>query len=325
MKGFVAGIVLCGLCVFGFIAPAGAETIDGIAAVVNGDVVTYYELNRMLDAYVAGLPKTISDEEKSAAIRGAREGLLNKLIDESLLAQEAVRLGVVVRDEEVKANIQDLLKKNKLTLDQFKEILGREGVSYERYQKDLKDHLTKMRVASREISAKISVSDDEIGEYYAKHRDVYEGKEAVQIRQILFALPAEAKPEMRQAFQDLAESAASKLKSGASFEDVLQEAVAQGAEAPAGSDTGFIEKGTMMTEVDRGAFSLKVGEISPVIASSAGFHIIQVLDKRGAGLKPLAIVRDEIQDEIFKAKTDQKMQEWVAELRKKAYIDIKIK
>ncbi len=320
-----AGIVLCLIGVLGPVASAGAAMVDGIAAVVNGEVVTYYEVNQMLDAYIAGLPKTISDEEKANAIREAREGVVNRLINESLLVQEAARLGIVVQEEEVNASVQALLKRENLTLDRFKEVLLQEGGDYETYKKNVREHMMKMRVAAREINAKISISDDEVGEYYAKHRDTYEGREAVRMRQILFALPGEAKPEVRQTLLASAEAAAAKWKGGAPFEEVLKEAVARGAQSSAGDDTGYIEKGVMMPEVDQVAFSLKVDEISDVIATSAGYHIIQVLDKRGAGLKPLTAVRDEIREEIFRAKTNEKMEEWVAELRKKAYIDIKMK
>ena len=322
---YCAGIVICCLCLLGGVAPTGAATVDGIAAVVNGEVITYYEFNRLLNAFVSGLPKTVSAEERDSAIREAKDGLLNKLIDESLVTQEATRFGIVVRDDELNANIQEIMKKNKLSLEQFKEVLQKEGSSYEAYRKDLREHLMKMRVAAREIGSKVSVSDDEIGDYYAKNREVYEGKEMVKIRQIFFPVPAEAKEAVRQKLSDLADTASKKLKAGKSFEEVMDENLPLGAEVPAGGDTGFIEKGVMMPEVDRVAFDLKVGEISPVIASSAGFHIIQVVDKQGAGLKPLKAVREEINEMLFREKLNTKMKEWVSELRKKAFIDIKVK
>ena len=321
----MTGIVMWCLSVFLVALPAQAKMVDGIAAIVNGDIITYYELNQALNAYVAGLPKTMPAEEREKVIYEARIGLLNRMIDETILTQEAARAGISVKEEEITANIQDFLKKRKITLDKFKELLQQEGASYEKYRKDMKEHFMKMRLAAREISSKISVSDDEIGEYYGKNRDVYEGKETVKIRQILFPIPKETSAAIRQKVKESAEALVSKLKAGQSFDEVMQESEAMGADTQAGADLGFIEKGIMMPEVDEVAFKLKPGEYSSVIVSPAGFHIIQVVDRRGAGVKSLQLVREEIKDELLRDKSEKKMQEWLQELRKKSYVDIKMK
>jgi parvulin-like peptidyl-prolyl isomerase len=88
---------------------------------------------------------------------------------------------------------------------------------------------------------------------------------------------------------------------------------------------GFVEKGAMLPAVDEAAFKLKVGETSGVIESPMGFHIIQIVDKRGGGAKPLSAVRDEIEDIIGREKAEKKYADWMAELRKRSYIEIRLK
>ena len=303
--------------------PAHAALVDGIAAVVNKEVITFRELDEALDLYADSLPKTLSSEQKDAIMKQSRPAMLNRMIDNLLVAQEAKRLGITIKDDEVTANVQDMIGQRKMTLDQFKEALKKEGTTYEAYRRDMKEHLTRMRLAAREVRSKVTVSDDEIGEYYGKHRDVYEGKEAVNIKQILFAVPPKADADARQKIQEVAQAAEAKLKSGASFEQVMAE-YAKVADTHGGSDLGFIEKGTMLPEVDQVAFALKPGEASPVIVSPMGFHIIQVVDKRGAGLKPLNMVREEIQEAIGKEKMEKRAQEWIQDLRKRSFIDIKV-
>jgi len=322
MKSFTVKIVVCMLFAF-WTVPAHAEIVDGIAAVVNGDVITYYELNKMLRTYVEALPQELGAQERENAIREAKAGLLDKLIDESILTQEATKSGIAVKDEEINAMVQDTLRDSKLTLERFKEELQKTGSSYDDYRRTLKEHLMKMRLASREINSKMIISDDEIGEYYAKNRDIYEGKETVKIRQILFPVSEKAAQALRDKIQESAETLVSRLKSGQSFEEIMQDSRTMGAEV--GADLGYIEKGVMMPEVDQVAFKLKPGEFSPVIASSAGYQIIQVIDKRGAGIKPLKRVREEIQNEISRQKSNQKIQEWIKDLRKKSYVSINIK
>ncbi len=302
--------------------PVHAAVVEGIAAVVNNDVITIRELDEMVDAYSESLPKTLSNLDRERVIKQSREGLLNKMVDNLILTQEAKRLGITIKEDEVTSTIQDLIKKKNMSLDQLKENLQKEGISYDAYRKDIREQLMKMRLAAREIRAKVAVSDEEIGEYYGKHREIYEGKEAVKIKQILFPVPPKAGLEAKEKIRDLAEAAERKLKAGEPFDEVLQ-ANEKMADTHGGADLGFIEKGTMLPAVDEVAFQLKVGEAGPLIVSPVGFHLIQVLDKRGAGLKPLEAVREEIKEEIGKEKMDRKAAEWIQELRKKSYIDIK--
>lgn len=315
--GICAAFALCA------VTAADAAIVEGIAAVVNNEVITYSEINEAVESYADNLPKNISPEQKEAVLKQARKVLLNKMVENALITQEAKRVGITVKDEEITAHIMDMLNSRNISLEQFKQGLAKEGMTYERYRKDLRDHLMKLKLSSREVRSKITITEEEIGEYYAKHRQVYEGKEAVKIRQILFPVPPKAPPQVVQKMKQAAEEVESKLKAGESFEKVMQD-VAETADTHSGEDLGFIEKGTMLSEVDEVAFRLKLGETSPVIESSAGFHIIQVVDKRGAGIKPLEEVREEIKNEIGKAKMERKAQEWIEELRKRSFLEIKM-
>ena len=110
---------------------------------------------------------------------------------------------------------------------------------------------------------------------------------------------------------------------GESF-DALTAQYSQGPAALQGGDVGFIEKGTIIPEVETVAFSLPPEQISDVIESSMGFHIIKVIDKKGAGLKPIAVVREEIQDRIENEKLEKKYEEWISSVREKAHIETRL-
>jgi parvulin-like peptidyl-prolyl isomerase len=95
----------------------------------------------------------------------------------------------------------------------------------------------------------------------------------------------------------------------------------QGPEAQQGGDIGFIEKGVIIPEVEKAAFSLPLEQISNVIESSLGFHIIKVIDKRGAGLKKIESVREEIKTKLEDEKLEKKYDEWISAVRKKSFIE----
>ena len=179
------------------------------------------------------------------------------------------------------------------------------------------------RLLRREIKSKILVSDEEIGEYYNKNRQDYEGKETVRIRQLLLLLPPNANKTVIAKVKNEALQLHKRVMGGESF-DLLVVKYSQGPAAAQGGDLGFIGRGTIIPEVDAAAFSLPVGQVSEVIESSVGFHIIQVVDKKGAGLKPIAAVREEIKTKIEDEKLDKKFDEWIASVRAKSHIEVKL-
>ena len=216
--------------------------------------------------------------------------------------------------------ITEMLKKRGTTLDEFRLSIAKDGSTYELYKDEVRDHLIRNRLANREIRSKITVSEQEIGEYYAQHRDEYEGREQVKLKQILIPCPANEQASKRSEAMAEAQFVLARLKAGDNFEALA----AQYAPNFAGGDVGFIEKGAMLPTVEDAAFKLKIGETSDIVESPVGFHIIQVLDKRGAGIKSMQSVRTEIVEEISKVKTDKKFDEWITELRKKSHIEIRL-
>ena len=178
------------------------------------------------------------------------------------------------------------------------------------------------RLLRREIKSKILVSDEEIGEYYNKNRRDYEGKETVRIKQLLLLLPPNANETIKAKMKNQALQLHKRVMDGEPF-DLLIVKYSQGPAAAQGGDVGFIERGTIIPEVEAAAFKLPVGQISEVIESSVGFHIIQVLDKKGAGLKPIAAVREEIKTKIEDEKLENKFDEWIASIRAKSHIEVK--
>jgi parvulin-like peptidyl-prolyl isomerase len=304
--------------------PGHAEVADRIVAIVNDEVITLRDLNLTIDRFVERIEKSNPGVPREKIREEVAMPILNNMIEEALLTQEAKRLGITVKDEEVKATINDLLVKRNWKMEDVKANLEKEGINFDEYREMTRKNIIKGRVIRREIQSKIAVGNEEIGNYYREHRSEYEGKEAARIRQILIPVPENVDTDTRNELKAEAEDVLKKLKSGASFEQLaLQHS--RGTAQGTGGDMGYVEKGTILPAIDEVAFKLKVGETSDVIESPVGFHIIQVLDKRGAGAKPLSAVRNEIEDVIGREKAEKKYADWMAELRKQSYIEIRLK
>jgi peptidyl-prolyl cis-trans isomerase SurA len=312
---FVAGVFLS--------ATVAAEVVDRIVAVVNDEIITLSELNNTFESYQKRIEESYKGQDLVKLIAEARLSMLNKLIDQSLIDQEAKKSGIVIKDDEVMDTIKDFLGRKKVRMDDLLKSLANERSTFEAYKKEVRDQIIRMRLVRREIKSKIAVSDEEIGDYYLKHREEYEGKETVRIRQILVPFPKHIDATTKARLKGDMDMIHKRLKDGEPF-DMLAARYSQESAAAAGGDIGFIERGMILPAVENVAFSLQTDEISGVIESPIGFHIIRVVDRRGAGIKPIESVRVEIRDKLEEEKMEKKYTEWIKELRNKSHIEIKL-
>ena len=317
-NAILAGTMAIFLCV-----SAQAGVADRIVAVVNDEVITLSELNNAFEPYRERFTANYQGPDREKALGETKTTLLNRMIDNLLMEQESRKTGITVRSEEVTDAIKDMQKQQKISPDEFRKTLQREGMTLDAYRKDIGDQLVRLKLIRRDIKSKVAVTDEEIGEYYRKHREDYDGKEAVRIRQILLLLPKEENPAAKEKLRADADAIHKRLLNGEPFE-LLSAKFSQGPAAAEGGDIGYIEKGMIHSEVEDAAFSLPLNQISGVIESPVGFHIIQVVDRRGAGLKAIENVREEIRDKIDREKMEKKFGEWLVELRKKSHIEIKL-
>jgi peptidyl-prolyl cis-trans isomerase SurA len=316
-------LILCSimlLCV-----SVNAAVVDKIVAVVNNDIISLTEFNKAFEPYLKNINDNYRGKDKEAVINQAQEAILKRLIDNLLIEQEAKKAGKinVVKDADIMDVIDDMIAKKKSNMEDFKKNLAREGTSFESLKKDIRNQIMRMRLLRWEIKSKVVVSDEEIGEYYDKNRQDYEGKEAVRLRQIFLAIPAKADKATKAKIKAVAGQLRKRAIAGEPFE-LLAVKYSQGPGAAQGGDIGFVEKGTIITAVDSVAFNLPMGQVSQVIESGIGCHIIKVVDKKGAGLKPIAAVREEIKKKIEDEKLDKKYEEWITSIRKRSFIEIKM-
>lgn len=305
--------------------PVQAEVVDKIIAVVNDEIITLYDLNAAFEPYQKNIENTYKGNDKDALIRQTKEAFLQRLIDNMLIEQEAKRTGIsaTVKEEDVMDVLQDTLVKQNVSMQDFLKNLAREGGSIEGVKKDIRSQIVRMRLLRREVKDKIIVTDSEIGAYYNEHRQEYEGKESVRMKQLLLVVPPGADKNVKMKIRNNALQLRELIMKGESF-DLLAVKYSQGPAAAQGGDVGFIEKGTIIPEVETVAFNLPLNQVSEVIESNVGFHIIKVVDKKGAGLKPIAMVREEIKAKIEEEKLDKKFAEWISSVRAKSHIEIKL-
>ncbi len=319
----IGNAILAGAAAIFLCVSAQAGVADRLVAVVNDEVITLSEFNNAFEPSQERFTANYQGPDREKALGETKTTLLNRMIDNLLMEQESRKTGITVRNEDVTDAINDMQKQRKISPDEFQKALQREGMTLDAYRKDIRDQLMRMKLIRRDIKSKVAVTDEEIGEYYRKHREDYDGAEVVRIRQILLLLPKDENPASKEKLRAEADAVHKRLLNGEPFE-LLSAKFSQGPAAAEGGDIGYIEKGMIHSEVEDAAFSLPLNQISGVIESPVGFHIIQVVDRRGAGLKAIENVREEIRDKIDREKMEKKFGEWLVELRKKSHIEIKL-
>jgi peptidyl-prolyl cis-trans isomerase SurA len=302
---------------------AYAEVVDKIIVVVNDEIITLSEFNASFEPYRRKIEEAYKGPDKETVIKQNKEAFLQRLIDNMLIEQEAKKSGTSIKDEEVMEVLKDSLARQNMKMEDLLKKLEKDGTPLETVKKEIRGQIMRMRLLRREIKAKILISDQEIGEYYNQHRGEYEGKEAVRIKQIFLAVPKDVDDTTKAKIKERARQALKSIHDGDPFDSVAAR-YSQGPAAAQGGDLGFIERGVTIPEVEAVAFSLPVEKVSDVIESGLGFHIIKVVDKKGAGIKPIDTVREEIKAKLEDEKLEKKYEEWIASVRNKSFIDIRL-
>lgn len=276
-------LFLCGMgLAWGQGAPRSAEpvTADRIVAVVNEEVITYFELRHRLELALSQLKK----QGTAMPPREVMERqMLERLIIDRVQLQYAREVGLRVDDAQLEQAIQRVAAANKMTLPQFREALQKDRVPFAKFREDIRDEITIARLREREVENKIAISEGEIDNYLAG--DLSGGGEEYEVAHILLRAPESASPEQIQKLKAKADQLRERLQRG---EDFAQLAAAY-SDAPDGLQGGLM--GARPLERLPNVFAeavvkLKPGEVSPVLRSPNGFHLVKLVSKVGGKAVP---------------------------------------
>ena len=301
----------------------GAEIIDKIIAVVNDDIITLSELKEITVPYLKRMRAKYSLDYNEEQIRETERRILDQLIDERLVKQELVRLEIKATEKEITIAVKDMMESSNLSEDQFKKALAEQGLTLEKYREQMKYEMERMRLLDMEIRSKIQIKDKEVEEYYKEHMASYNTPPEVRLQQILLIVPPEADEEAIKRIREKAEEIAQKIKNGENFNKMVK-LYSQDSSAATGGDIGFFKQGELQPAIDKVAFSLYLGEASAAIQTSAGFHIIKVLDKREKQKMTEEERKKEIESILYNQGIEDNFKQWLKELRKKAFIQINL-
>ncbi|MBJ6798942.1 peptidylprolyl isomerase [Geomonas propionica] len=314
-------ITACSLLALLAVTPSFANTkqVSGIAAIVNDDVITSIDVDKEL-VQVQKEAEKLPASEKTAL----RSTALNRLVDRKLVEQKIRELDIKVSDEDVRLAIEDVKKQNNLTQEALEQALATQGLTVPQYKVQLKEQLERMRLMSQEVRSKIQVGEREMREYYEAHRADYGGgSETFHARHIFFKVDPKGSAEEAAKTRKLADEVLAKARAGEDFVELAKKYSQDPAAAKDGGDLGTFKKSDMLAEIGNSVAAMKPGEVSSLVASPAGLHIIKLEQKSQEKGRPFEEVKDSIEEQLYKKKSDERFNQWVKDLRSAASIDIK--
>lgn len=322
----LGAVIFCAFCFFP--GKGRAELVDRVVAVVNDDVITMSDVNEEGKAFFQKITEQAPAEELSAALRRAREDVLNGLIDKKLVAQEAAKQKVSVSEEELNAAFKQMSASNQMSPEQFLEQLKKVGMTEAVYRENLKNQILQSKLLNYEVRSKIIITDDMVLDYYDTHYTKQVAQGGYYLLQMGFVVKKDPRnPEQPEAAARLeakkrAERVHALVEGGQDFASLARKF----SELPSASDGGNIgtfQKDEMADYMRDAVISLSPGQVSQVAETPDGYQFFKLLSSQEGGIvvqAPYDSVKEEIKKTLYDEKLKAEFDAWVQKIREAAYI-----
>ncbi len=279
---------------FSFVCSTYGKVVDRIVAIINDDIITQSELK---------------ESQKN----------LNTLIEEKLTKQLVKKLDLSSGPEEVSAQISTILKAQGITQAQLIDFLKQRGLSFKKYQENIKRGIEQQKLLEREIKSSIVIKKEDVRAYYYNFVKDKSSKKKYHLRQIFF--PAETPSEKSEKLK-IAQQAYSEYKKGIPFEEILTKYSGDDAAKESKGDLGFLEDSDLSAPFKKALQGLSQKTLSAPFETPAGLHLIEVLEISSLGGKSFEEAKDEIQKTLYEKEFQRVFDQWLKTKKEEAYIKI---
>jgi len=298
-------------------APVPAQ-LPNVLAHVNNETVTKADFERLL--------RNIELNNRGPVPADRRDEIYRKVLDElvtyTLLKQEAKAREFTVTDAEVEEQVNKM-RQSARTEEAFKKALAERKMTLERLKVDARAEMSIAKMMAAQVAGATEATDAEVRDFYDKNPDKFKRGETVRASHILLRVDPNADDATKKQTKAKIDAVLKRAKSGEDFAALAQQNSQDGS-APQGGDLGYFPKEKMVPAFADVAFALKTGEISDVVTTQFGVHIIKVTDRKPAGTVPLDEVSPQVKQYLTEQKKQQQAQAFIAQIKQKAKIEVLI-
>lgn len=297
------------------------KLLNAIAATANDEIITLYEVNREAQPLFRESEKkgSLDDAERKRIRRAA----LDSLVEKKLVEQKIKELNITVSAEELNQAIEDVRRQNNLSQEGLVQALASQGLSYDLYKSQLKEQLERLKLVSMEVRSRIQVGETEVRAYYDANIEKYSEEETFRARHIFFKTGEKAPAEEIKRTMSTALMVLAEAKSGKDFAELARTYSEDPAAKKDGGDLGSFKRGEMQPELEQAILGMKQGDISELVYTPLGFHLIKLEARIPGKPKPFESVKAEIEETLYRKKSEERFSKWAKELRSKANIELR--
>ncbi len=320
VQAFIAGLAFAGLFLGATSATADEVVIDRIVAQINEEIITEYELEQAALSFLIqqGVHPQVLDNPRQR--RQVMEETLEDLINRILVEQEAARLGIEIAQEEIDLWIADTRSQQGLSEEQFRQMIGQYGISFEDYEQIIADNLLQMRLMQMR-SRGAAVSESEVEAMYRRRYGAQTTEVFREIRHILIVPDPETGGV--EGAMEIATDLREQILAGEDF-GALADQYSQGPGAGAGGMLGRFRRGQLESSFEDIAFAIAVGELSEPVETSFGIHLIEVLsEEESAGGENVERRKAEIRAWLQQQAMERQLTTLLSTLRTRAFVDVR--
>jgi peptidyl-prolyl cis-trans isomerase C len=289
-------------------------------ATVNGEKIPRSALDKEMQMATARNPE-LRDKENLVALRQARKEALDYLISQELIIQEGRKANLIPKDTEIDVEVARI-KKRFPTEDAFTQILKQQGLTMEALRGLIERGLIAKKVITEKVKPMAKpVADEDVANYYAAHKEEFVEPEKVSARHILLKISPDDSDEKKLKAKEKLQGILKEARNGADFAELAKK-YSEGPSAPRVGDLGYFTRGQMVKPFEDAAFSLEPDQISDIVETQFGYHIILVEDKKSEGQIAFESIKEEIKKALEAKESDIALKGWLEPIREKA--DIKI-
>ena len=279
------------------------QVVDGVAAVVNGDVITYSQVRVLSAPREKLLRSQYTGQELGNKLKEARELALKDLIDRRLVIQAFKKESYEIPDHIVDQRMRDIIRESfGGDRNTFIKTLEAQNYTLGEFKEKEMERIMVQAMRSKNVKTSLIIPPNKIEEYYRQHRDEFTTKEQIKLRMIM--IPSHADTGNSAAQKAMAEEVLGKLASGAEF-DRMAQIYSEDSTRDMGGDWGWIERKTLAAPLEKIAFNMPVGRISNIIDYAGNYYILKVEDKHGGTTRSLAEARSDIEKKLIQVEAQQ--------------------
>lgn len=308
---------------------APADVVDRVVAIVNDDVITLSEVNEEGKPLLQRAVETVPAAEREQALKQVRQKIIEKLIEQKLMQQEAEKNNITVSDEEVDMALDRILARNKISPEEFRSQLATIGLTEAQYRRNLREQVLSSKLVNYEIRSKVIIPEDKIIDYYDTHYTERVGEGGYYILQIGISeqpsgdsdlSPAELKKKAREKAERIRDMALA----GKDFRELAR----QSSDLPSavdGGDIGVLQKDDMSADMLDAITKTKAGGITDLIETPSGYQFFKVLSSQEGQIVtkvPYESVKGDIYETLYQQEMESRYLKWLQEKKDQAYIKV---